>query len=238
MTAITLPNSGLKAGYLDGEAGWGEGMNLNLRIIDALLHPRVTYKGLTTPPTGAASGAVYIVGASATGAWAGKADQLAIWMAGDDVTSGWAFVVPKEGWEAYVVDEAENYVFDGSTWVLESTGTTDPGTPTGLRNTVTTVTGVGSIVIDLNAGDYFKLTLSGNVTIFNFAGLPGAGKGASLMIHITQDAAPRTITWPASFRWEGAAPVISTAPGTIDLLAITTFDNGVTWHATLSKGRA
>lgn len=233
MTAITLPNSDLSAGYLDGEAGWGPAMNRNLRILDALVNMRVAYRGLTTPPTGAVSGSLYIVGASATGAWAGKDNQLAIWMQGDDVVSGWAFVLPKEGWRAYVVDESSDYVYNGTAWtiVVVSAGAT-------LRNTVGVLTGSGTVTVDLTSTDYFTLTLSGNVTTLSFVGLPGAGKAASVMIKLTQGSASYTVSWPSSFKWSGTVPVISTGAGIIDILGLTTFDNGTTWMATLSKGHA
>ena len=232
MTAITLPNSGLTAGYLDGEAGWGTGMNLNLRLIDALLHPRVAYKGLTVPPTGAVSGAVYIVGASATGAWSGKADQFAIWMAGDDLTPGWAFVAPKNGWEAYVVDEAVTYVFNGSAWVVDTV--TGPSTPT--DNVVTALATSGNVSIDLSLGKYFTIALAGNVTGLTFANLPGAGKAISIMLAITQGASPYTFAYPSSFKWSGTALAVSATAGAKDLLGLTSFDNGATWFASLSKG--
>jgi len=107
------------------------------------------------------------------------------------------------------------------------------------RSTVTALSiSTGVVNIDCSLGDYFTLALTANVTSITFSNLPGSGKGASLMFRITQDSTARTVTWPASFRWEGGAPSVSTGSGEVDLLAITTFDNGTTWDATLSKGRA
>ncbi len=96
----------------------------------------------------------------------------------------------------------------------------------------------GVVNIDCSLGDYFTLALNANVTSITFSNLPAAGKGASLMIRITQDTTPRTVAWPASFRWEGAGPAVSTGSGAVDLLAITSFDSGTKWDGTLSKGRA
>lgn len=117
MTAIVLPNTGLNAGYLNEESGWGTGMNANLRTLDALVQARVLDKDLTAPPATPTSGALYIVGAAATGAWASQSGKLAIWTAGDDVTAAWQFVSPKSGWLVFVVDESNYYRFDGSAWV-------------------------------------------------------------------------------------------------------------------------
>lgn len=116
MTAVTLPNSGLKAGWVAGEAAWGPEMNRNLRALDALVQARVIDKDLNAPPA-ATGGSLYIVGPSPTGAWAGQAGKLALYQTGDDSPSSWVFITPKSGWSAWVVDESVRYTFDGSTWV-------------------------------------------------------------------------------------------------------------------------
>lgn len=108
------------------------------------------------------------------------------------------------------------------------------------RNTVSAVTSsAGAAEIDYALGDYFTLALSENITALTFDNLPGAGKGCTVMVEITQDATARTITWPASFTWaDGSAGVLSTAAGAKDVLALTTFDNGTSWRATLAKAFA
>ena len=107
------------------------------------------------------------------------------------------------------------------------------------RDTVTALATSGSVAVDFALGDYFTLALAGNVSGFTFSGLPGSGKGGSLMIRITQDSTARTVAWPASFKWAGGvAGSVSTASGEVDVLAITTFDNGTTWDATLAKAFA
>lgn len=104
------------------------------------------------------------------------------------------------------------------------------------RSTVTALGTSGSLAIDYMLGDYFTTALTGNVTGITFSNLPGSGKGASLLLRITQDSTPRTFAWPASFKWaSGSAGVISTGSGAVDVLGITTFDNGTTWDATLAK---
>lgn len=107
-------------------------------------------------------------------------------------------------------------------------------------STVTALaTSAGVVNVDCALGDYFTLALSENVTSITFSNLPGAGKGATKFIRITQDATARTVAWPASFKWaDGTAGAVSTASGAVDGLAITTTDNGATWLATLSKGFA
>lgn len=116
MTSVTLPNSGLKTGWVPGEAAWGPDMNRNLRALDALMQARVIDKDLNTPPA-ATGGSLYIVGPSPTGAWAGQAGKLALYQSGDDLTASWLLIAPKSGWSVYVVDEALRYTFDGAAWV-------------------------------------------------------------------------------------------------------------------------
>jgi hypothetical protein len=109
-----------------------------------------------------------------------------------------------------------------------------------LRNTSSALSiSSGTVNIDLALGDYFTLALTANVTSITFSNLPGSGKGASVMIRITQDSTARTVAWPASFKWAGGSVgAVSTGSGAVDVLAITTFDNGTAWAATLAKAFA
>lgn len=97
----------------------------------------------------------------------------------------------------------------------------------------------GVVNIDCALGDYFTLTLNANVTSITFSNLPASGHGASLMVFITQDSTPRTVAWPASFKWAGgSAGAVSTGSGAKDVLAISTFDAGTAWKATLAQAFA
>lgn len=97
----------------------------------------------------------------------------------------------------------------------------------------------GAVAVDAALGDYFTLALTENVTAWTLSNLAGAGYATTLLVRITQDASPRTVTWPASFRWAGgAAQVVSTGAGAVDVLAATTWDQGATWFATLHKALA
>lgn len=85
--------------------------NAALASIDALMNTGAIDKDLATPPSSPASGDVYIVAASPTGAWAGKAGQVAYY------NSGWKFIVPKEGLRLWLKDEDVYYIYNGSAWV-------------------------------------------------------------------------------------------------------------------------
>jgi hypothetical protein len=119
-----------------------------------------------------------------------------------------------------------------------SVDATDPANPiVSVDNAVTAATSTsGVLTIDCAASDYFTHALDENVTSWSITNLPGSGKGATKMIRFTQDSTPRTVAWPASFLWAGGTDgVVSTGSGAVDVLAITTFDNGTTWIATLAN---
>ena len=98
----------------------------------------------------------------------------------------------------------------------------------------------GAVAVSCSATDYFTFTLTENVTSWTFSGLDGAGYGRTIMIQFTQHASsPKTVAWPSSFKWAGAsAGTVSAVNSAVDVLAITTFDNGTTWRATLANGFA
>lgn len=94
----------------------------------------------------------------------------------------------------------------------------------------------GGVTVDCSLGDYFKLALSANVTGWT---LTNVLQACTLMVEITQDATPRTVAWPAGATWVGGTDgAISTGAGAKDVLAMTTFDGGITWRCTLAKGFA
>lgn len=205
-------------------------VNRDLQVLDAVAFGcRVEEIGLTTPPTTVTAdiGKAWIVGASATGRWATHDDAVAVCIS--PLTDH--FIEAQEGMEVWDKDTGGFYLYDSGTWTLIATG----ADPSPNVSVLTPASGV--VTIDCSLGDYFTLAPTANVTSIVFTNLPGSGKGATKMVRFTQDTTARTVAWPSSFRWEGAAPSVSTASGSVDVLAITTFDNGTKWDATLSKGR-
>jgi hypothetical protein len=91
--------------------------NEALRALDAIVQLAVSDKDLATPPGSPDDGACYIVATSPTGAWSGQADKVAAFQDG-----AWAFYTPREGWLAWVADEATLYVWSGSAWDVFSGG--------------------------------------------------------------------------------------------------------------------
>ena len=93
--------------------------------------------------------------------------------------------------------------------------------------------GSGTRAINLANGNVVSATLAGNTT-FTFSGAT-AGTACSFGLYLTQDATgSRTVTWPASVRWAGgAAPTLSTAANSVDILVFETINGGTTWYGSL-----
>lgn len=116
----SLNNIGLTGGFAVGSSGWGDPMNSNIALIDALLQPRAINITNSVPGSPANSD-LYIVGGSPTGDFAGKAKNLAVFV------GEWVFISPKAGFQVYLISESVNYIFDGTNWnVLPSQGETGP----------------------------------------------------------------------------------------------------------------
>lgn len=151
----TLPSIGIKTKWPLGDYYKTE-MEENLALIDALLQCGVIDRDLSTPPGSPANGDSYIVGASPTGAWSSKANQIAVW---NTVNAAWAFYAPKEGWRCFVKDEDEfvNYR-DTLSWKLDQEFGFHLQVSNALR---------GFVIIDIADADY-TLTLEESTIGFKF----------------------------------------------------------------------
>jgi len=85
--------------------------NEALAALDALVQLAVKERGRTAPPAWPSEGDRYLVGAGATGAFAGQDGGIALFDLG-----GWRFFTPRPGWIAYVEAEDLPVVFDGDAW--------------------------------------------------------------------------------------------------------------------------
>nr|MBA2467563.1 DUF2793 domain-containing protein [Sphingomonas sp.] len=84
-----------------------------LQSLDILVAAAVEGLPLAAPPGSPLLGSCYIVAAGASGAWAGKAQQLAAYTSG-----GWRFIAPREGLNAYVKSAGTTAAFRGGAWVI------------------------------------------------------------------------------------------------------------------------
>ena len=94
-------------------------INKTLRMLDAAVQASII-SYIATPPSTPAPGDRYLVAASPTYAWFGRAQQIAAW---NEVSGEWLFLVPKEGWLVYLRSAATFYTFVSGAWqVLTSAG--------------------------------------------------------------------------------------------------------------------
>jgi hypothetical protein len=85
--------------------------NEALQLLDALTQLSVIARDQTSAPASPVEGDRYLVGAGATGAFAGKDGEIAAWLSG-----GWVFLSPQAGWLTYVAAENRALFHDGSIW--------------------------------------------------------------------------------------------------------------------------
>lgn len=91
-----------------------------------------------------------------------------------------------------------------------------------------------AFTVNWNSGALQKITLNNNCT-FTFTALPQVGK---LVLYLTQDGTgSRTVTWPASVKWTGAAaPTLTTTAGATDI--VTFIWDGTNYWGVLSPNFA
>ena len=130
--------------------------NEALELLDIVVQLTVEAVDAITPPSSAAAGQAWIVGAGATGAWSSYAGQIAAWRGG-----GWLFVGPQIGWRAWDKTNAVTVVYDGNGWT--STAATGTGGAPDLQN----LDGVG---INASSDATNKLAVAADATLLKHNG--------------------------------------------------------------------
>ncbi|MCJ2126535.1 DUF2793 domain-containing protein [Methylobacterium sp. J-077] len=146
--------------------------NEALGVLDALVQLACLDKDLAAPPQNPADGDRYLVAASNPGgAWAGLTGQVVRYSDGV-----WIGAVPRAGWFAYVIDEADLYVFDGTVWG-------------GFRRTLTAIQSVGQLGINTGADATNRLAVKSDAALLTWDDTtPGSG---DMRIAVNKQAASR-----------------------------------------------
>ncbi|TCK31305.1 uncharacterized protein DUF2793 [Ancylobacter aquaticus] len=113
--------------------------NEALVLLDAATQLAVLDRTRAAPPATPLPGDRHIVAAGASGAWAGRAGDIALY------DSGWRFLTPRAGWRAYVAGEARSLLFDGVAW-REALAFTPSGATATLRTVEEEVNLAGAFV--------------------------------------------------------------------------------------------
>lgn len=129
--------------------------NLNFALLNQLVQAAVLDKDLATPPTSPTNESLYIVAASATGAWSGQDGKLAYWLSD---ANAWTFIAPRAGYSVRVLDETEAsglplvYGYTGSAWTKrDSSG---GGGDAGMDNPMTAA---GDLIVGGASGSPSRL---------------------------------------------------------------------------------
>ncbi len=123
-------------------------------------------RALASPPAAPAAGYRWIIPAGATGAWAGKTNQIAHWSG-----TAWGYYEPKLGWSVYIHDENKNYVFNGTAWVRSGEA----------NQTIT----AGSGLTGGGQGDVITLAVGAGNGITVSASAVGAKAGKGIVVNST-----------------------------------------------------
>jgi Protein of unknown function (DUF2793) len=111
MTVDATPGVGLNFGYLTGSSGWGDGLNYNFLLVDAVTSPFVRSVTQATPPSLPVDGDRYLVPVGATGLWSDQVGKQALWYKG-----AWIYFQPRKGWLVRAWDTSKVYRYDGTVW--------------------------------------------------------------------------------------------------------------------------
>lgn len=172
--ALTFgPKLGLLIDGVLGEEHYDELM-AQWRALDALIQSSVIDMALMTPPASPLDGDMHVVASVATGAWAGQEKKIARW---STVLTAWEFYAPKKGWRVYNINDGAHYLFDGTSWAIDSSGggsgvstvvagagiavdSSDPANPSVSWKAPTVVAEAGTSLLATaaNAGRYTRFT--------------------------------------------------------------------------------
>ena len=96
---------------------------------------------------------------------------------------------------------------------------------------VTNGTSGAAATIDLENGNFYKITLTANCTL-TFSNPPASGTAGSFTLFLVQDGTgSRTVTWPGTVDWSAAtAPTLTTTAAAVDVLTFITLDGGTIWN--------
>ncbi|MDB6452704.1 DUF2793 domain-containing protein [Falsirhodobacter sp. 20TX0035] len=195
--------------------------NEALARLDLLVQLAVATQGGTQAPA-AVPGDRHIVGAGASGLWAGHDHEVALM-----TETGWSFEAPKPGWQAFVLDQSRALVWSGTVWkaaadsrpVVERLGvgtTPDAGNPLAVAGAATLLTHAGgSHRLKVNkaataetASLLFQSNWSGRAEM-GLAGedafsLKVSPDGSTFRTALTANPATGAVTLPAGLVMEGA----------------------------------
>lgn len=159
-------------------------VNDALLVLDAAAMPRVKNRTNATPPA-AVAGEAYIVADSPSGAWTGKAGQIAVWTG-----TAWLYIPAGQGMTAFCTDESCELVRGASKWLARSTSpvvalrknaaSSSFTTDVGVSWDVELITTAGSRVFEFDPGNPTRLRVleDGDYSVLAAATFSASGTAA------------------------------------------------------------
>lgn len=173
--------------------------NAELNFYGAWLNCVVLSVGDTAPPATPANGDCYIVGVSATGAWAGHDNALAVYR------NGWQFYAPKEGIAVKDLATGDDYEYVSGAWTVKSGG---GGGGASIKVTTTVIS--NTITPDADTDIVRPPALSAALTIANPAATPQ--DGWPMVCELKDNGTTRALTWGSKYASRiGTLPAATTA---------------------------
>ncbi|MDZ7906711.1 MAG: DUF2793 domain-containing protein [Cypionkella sp.] len=123
--------------------------NEAIRLLDVIVQLSVAARNLPVPPASPVQGDRYIVANGASGDWAGRAGQIALYENG-----AWQFFAPMAGWTAWITSESVLASYSGSAWTSQADGPFN----------------VGQLGISATPDAVNRLAVSSDATLLNHAG--------------------------------------------------------------------
>jgi hypothetical protein len=161
---------GLKYEWNPVSENYSADMDLNLQRIGAMLNLVVQSKTLTVPPSSVANGQAWIVATGASGAWAGKDNNIAAF-----TNNAWLFIAPIVGLKCFNLADNTTQLWSGSPASWAQDASTAGGGGGGGGGGVSSIGGETG-AITLGSG----LEIAGTVLSATSGG--GGGGGGSLTI--------------------------------------------------------
>ncbi len=160
--------------------------NAALADLDVCVQLSVKARGTLSPPPSPAAGDRYLLGAGATGAFAGRDGAVAAFIDG-----AWSFATPRVGWRCYVEAESKLLFFGNGVW-------SDIATAIHALQSLAQL-GIGAIA-DSNTPLSAKL----NAALFT-ALAPGEGGTGDLRFTLNKSASPNTVSQLYQDNYSGRA---------------------------------
>lgn len=203
--------------FIEGpEAEYYVTHNEALRVLDTLVQLAVLTRSLSAPPAAPAEGERWIIGPSPTGAWSGRANQVAAWQDG-----AWQFSVPKAGWLAYAIDEGTLIGWNGSAWG-------------DFFSTVTAVQNLSRLGIGATADATNPLSAKLNNALWAARSVAEGGDG-NLRYKLSKESSAKTLSLLLQSNFSGRAELGLTGD---DDFRIKVSPDGSTWRDALIVDRS